>query len=92
MTTQVIFKIDKKLKEKAMKKAEGQGLPFASVLKLATQAYVAGDLDVGLVAEEKFNAKTRRMLQRELRDIKLGKNISPRFTNAKDAIAYLKNL
>lgn len=92
MTTQVIFKIDKKLKEKAMKKAEGQGVPFASVLKLATQAYVAGDLAVGLVSEEKFNTKTRRLLQRELRDIKLGKNISPRFTSAKDAIAYLKNL
>lgn len=92
MTTQVNFKIDKKLKEQAMKKAESEGLPFASVLKLATKAYVAGDLDVGLVSEEKFNTKTRRLLRRELRDIKLGKNISPRFTNKKDAIAYLKNL
>ena len=46
MTTQVIFKIDKKLKERAMKRAENEGLPFASVLKLATKAYVEGDLTI----------------------------------------------
>ncbi len=92
MTTQVIFKIDKKLKERAMKKAEHEGLPFASVLKFATKAYADGDLTIGIIPKEAFNPKTRRLLQRELRDIKLGKNISPRFTNAKDAIAYLKNL
>ena len=92
MTTQVIFKIEKKLKERAMKKAENEGLPFASVLKFATKAYADGELTIGVIPKEVFNLKTRRLLQRELRDIKLEKNLSPRFTNAKDAIAYLKNL
>ena len=93
MTTQVIFKIDKQLKDRAMKKAEREGLPFASVLKFATRAYADGELNIGMIPKEKvFNMKTRRLLRRELRGIKLGKNISPRFTNAKDAIAYLKNL
>jgi len=32
------------------------------------------------------------MIAGELKKIKKGKNISPRFDNAKDAIDYLKNL
>ena len=90
MTTQVIFKIDKKLKNKAMKKAQGEGLAFASVLKLATQAYVKGELDVELVVRRKLNAKTRKEIEQALKDIKSGKNLSPAFDNVADAIAYLK--
>ena len=92
MTTQVIFKIDKKLKEQAMKKAQHEGLAFAAVLKLATQAYVKGGLNVELVAQPRLNAKMRQILTRELNEIKAGKNISSGFDNAKDAINYLKQL
>jgi len=91
MTTQVIFKIDKKLKEQAMKKAENEGLPFASVLKLATKAYVEGDLTIGVVTKEEFNIKTRREIRKALKDIKKGKNLSPAFDNIRDAIRYLKH-
>jgi len=90
MTTQVIFKIDKKLKEQAMKRAENEGLPFASVLKLATKAYVEGDLTIGVVTKEEFNTKTRREIGKALKDIKKGKNLSPTFDNIRDAIRYLK--
>ena len=90
MTTQVIFKIDKKLKDRAMKKAQDAGMPFASVLKLATKAYVDGLFDVGIVSNQPFNTKTHREVAKALEDITEGKNLSPRFTNAKDALAYLK--
>lgn len=92
MTSQVIFKIDQKLKTRAMRKAKSEGMPFASILKLATQAYVDGSLDVELVAQEIPNKKTRAVLARAHEDFKKGKNISPVFTNAHDAIAYLKQL
>lgn len=91
MITQVIFKIDKKLKERAMKKAEHEGLPFASVLKFATKAYADGDFIIGVVAKETFNAKTRRDIEKALKDIKKGKNLSPAFGNIKDAIRYLEH-
>lgn len=91
MTRQVIFKIDEKLKERAMKKARNEGVAFASVLKLATQAYVDGVLEVQVVAQPKLNAKTRRELLRISKDIRQGKNLSPSFGNAKEAIAYLKS-
>ena len=90
MNTQVIFKIDKKLKEKAMTKAQHEGIAFASVLKLATQAFVDGDLTLGLVGSQKFNARTAREVKGALKDIYQGKNLSPGFTSAKDAIKFLK--
>ena len=90
MTTQVIFKIDKKLKDQAMKKAKIEGVPFALVLKFATQAYVKGDLDMELVVQPRLNDKTRRELKQALQDIKEGKNLSPAFNNVEDAISYLK--
>ena len=92
MITQVIFKIDKKLKERAMKKAEGEGLAFSTVLKLATQAYANGKLYVELAPPPRFNARTRRMLRQELAEIKQGKNLSPRFRTAKETISFLKSL
>lgn len=73
-----------------MKKAQAEGIPFASVLKLATKAYVEGQLDVGIVSNQPFNPKTRREVSQALKDSKEGKNLSPRFTSAKDAMAYLR--
>ena len=91
MTSQVIFKVERKLKAQAMKKARKEGIAFASVLKLATKAYVDGALEVQLVAQPSLNAKTRRELLSISRDIRRRKNLSPSFDNAKDAIAYLKS-
>ena len=91
MTTQVIFNIDKKLKIKAMKKAQSEGLPFGAVLKLATKAFVEGTFDVGLVPNEEFNPSTRKSVDKAVKDIKEGKNLSARFSSAKEAIAYLKS-
>ena len=91
MNTQVIFNLDKKLKDQAMKKAQGQGLPFGAILKLATKAYVEGTLDVGFVSNEEFNPPTRKSIDKALKDIKEGKNLSSDFKSAKEAIAYLKS-
>ena len=92
MTTQVIFKIDKKLKEQAMKKAQSEGLPLALVLKFATRAYVKGALDVKLVMQPKLKPAIHQGLLKISKDIKHGKNLSPGFDNAKEAIAYLKSM
>ena len=93
MTTQVIFNIDKKLKERAQKKAKADGLSFSDILQMSTRAYVEGKLEPRMIQPEpeKFNTKTRKVLDRALKDIKEGKNLSPRFDNVQDAITYLKN-
>ena len=90
MTSQVIFKIDKKLKAQAMKKAQHEGVAFASILKLATKAFVAGHLTIGLVGREEFNAVTSKEVTGALEDIAQGKNLSPRFSSAPAAAQYLQ--
>ena len=89
MTSQVIFKIDKKLKDQAMKKAQSEGIPFASVLKLATQAYITGQLDVELVSQPRLNAKTARELMRMSKDAKEGKNLIGPFKTVAAMKKYL---
>ena len=86
MISQVVFKVDKKIKDQAMKKAQNEGIALSSVLKLATQAYIEGDLQIGL----KFNAKTREELNKILKDVEQGTNLSPRFKSAKDMLTHLK--
>lgn len=90
MTTQVIFKIDKKLKERAMRKARREGVAFASVLKFATRAFIEGQFNVGLVENEVFNVKTRRELIKISRDIREGKNLSPRLKTVEEIKNYLQ--
>ena len=91
MTTQVIFTIDKRLKNEAMRKARSFGLPFSSVLNLATRAFVDGKINIEMVDAQPFNAKTRKTLTRILKDIDQGKNLSPMFGSADEAISYLES-
>ncbi|TSC56233.1 MAG: Uncharacterized protein G01um101418_129 [Parcubacteria group bacterium Gr01-1014_18] len=89
MTTQVIFRIDEKTKEQAMKKAHHSGLSFATVLKLATYAFVEDKFTISLNQVEPFNLQTRKKLNKIQKDLSLRKNLSPRFKSAKDAMGYL---
>ena len=52
MVEQVIFKIDKKLKDRAMKKAKREGINFSIVLRAITIAYVNKQLDIGLLSSK----------------------------------------
>ena len=94
MTTQVIFNIDKKLKVKAQKKAKADGLSFSDILQMSTRAYVEGKLEPRMIhpEPEKFNAKTRREIEKALKDIKAGKNLSGPFYSAKEMDDYLDTL
>src|SRR3989344_5325218 len=65
MTTQMVFKIDNKLK---------QAIAFAPA-----------------PTPEIPNARTARILRQISKDVKAGKNLSPTFSNAEDAIQYLGN-
>ncbi|MCX6736457.1 MAG: hypothetical protein NTZ13_05235 [Candidatus Parcubacteria bacterium] len=91
MTTQFMFKIEPKLKKAAMKKAKEQGTTFSSVLNFAATAFIEGQFNVGLIINEVPNIRTQKILRQASEDYRLGKNISPAFSNAKDAIAYLKS-
>jgi antitoxin component of RelBE/YafQ-DinJ toxin-antitoxin module len=91
MTTQIVFTVDPKIKARAMKRAKREGVPFASVLKLATKAFAEGRFSVDIAASERFNAKTTRILRAALRDVEEGKNLIS-FKNTKEMDAYLRSL
>ncbi|MEK7209145.1 MAG: hypothetical protein AAB677_02710 [Patescibacteria group bacterium] len=96
MTTQMIFRIDSKLKQAAKRQAKKQGITLSDLYKQTTKSFVAGELAVTITPTvsatslEIPNARTARSLRAILKDVKLGRNLSPSFDNAKDAIAYLK--
>jgi hypothetical protein len=93
MTTQVIFKMDKKLKEAAQAKAKKEGISLADIYKSATRSYIDGTLSIGLVYYGNYtpNAKTGRELLKSIREIKAGKNMSKPM-NLEDSIKYLREL
>lgn len=90
MKTTTSFKIDKDIKEKAAKLAASLGLSLSTVINHSLKNFIA-EKEITFSSEPKFNAKTARELRKILDDVKKGKNLSPVFTNAKDAIEYLKS-
>ena len=48
MSTQVVFKTDKSMKDKAMKKAKAEGVTLKAVLYNALKLYTEGKLSFGL--------------------------------------------
>lgn len=89
MVTQIVFNIDPKIKAKAMKRAKREGVPFASFLKMATEAFAEGTYGMGIVRTEIPNAATARALRAASADFKKGKNISPVFSSGKEMDDYL---
>lgn len=92
MNTQVIFKIDKKIKVQAQRKAKGSGLTFSDILQMATYAYVKNDFEPVLMRkEERLNLKTRRELIKISNDIKKGKNLVGPFNSADEMMKSLRS-
>lgn len=85
------FKIDKKLKQAAVKTAKKKGFSLSDYYRSATVSLVDGKSSVGFVQEEKFNEKTAREIRRALKDIKEGKNLSPAFKTVEEMRKYLES-
>lgn len=95
MTTNIIFKIDKKLKDAAQKRARQEGIALSDLYQLTTRSFVKGDLSIGLVSKGEQlipNNRTTRLLREARKDIRMGKGLSPRFKDAKTAISYLRSI
>lgn len=67
MSTKVIFNIDKKVKEAAMRKAKRRGTTLTSVLNHAARAYAEDRLEVDVLDE---------VIRQGLADVKAGRVIS----------------
>lgn len=59
MTTSVVFKIDEKLKQCAMRRAKKEGTTLSAFLKSATHSFVSGDLNFGVHSSKEEKAVDR---------------------------------
>ena len=88
MITTMLTKIDKQLKEQAQNTAAELGLPLSTVINNYLKTFVMEkQVTFGPLVP---TAKTVKAIRQARKDYKEGKNISPGFDNAKDAVAYLR--
>lgn len=88
MTSLLTVRTDTKLKKQAAKIASRLGFTLSSIVN----AYLKDFVKTKTVHfEERYEPTPylKRVIKTVEKDIKSGKNLSPAFDNAKDAIAYL---
>ena len=89
MNTAVItIKTDRGVKTKAQEIVEDLGLSLSAVINGYLRQLIRTKTIIFSAAEEIPNAYMRKALKESEADIKAGR-VSPHFTNAKDAIAWL---
>ena len=90
-TTVINIKTDKSLKNNAQKLARGFGLLLSAIVNTYLKEFVR---ERRIVFSESPipNARTRKILDRALVDIKQGKNITGPFQSTKEMDVYLDSL
>lgn len=91
MKTVLNIKTDSKLKKEAQKTAKEAGIPLSLVVNSALRKFVS-ERSITVRAPLVPNAKTAKILDKALKDIKQGKNLSPLFQTAAEMDRYLDSL
>lgn len=87
--TLVSIKLDSKIKKEAQSIAEELGLTLSAVMNAILREFVrTREIHVGVGLQP--TPYLERIIREAERDLREGKNISPVFDNAKDAISYLR--
>jgi len=88
--TVISVKVDKDVRDKARKTAKRMGLPLSTVINYQLRQF-GEDQRIEFRTPLVPNAKTRKILDEALRDIREGKKdaLSPAFVNMDDAIRWL---
>ena len=77
MTTQIMFKIDDKLKKAAQIKAKKEGITLSDFYKSATKSFVDGKMRFGMIFEEEsledYTEESIKSMKEGLADLKAGR-------------------
>ena len=84
------IKIDKTLKQQAQELAKSIGLPMSTVIATGLKEFVRTQ-SITLSAAPRFSPDVEEELDKRLKDIAEGKNLSPTFTNIEDARSWLES-
>lgn len=88
--TVINVKVDKDTKEKAQALAKDLGLPLSTIVNANLKEFVRSG-EVSFSIEPKIKSEVWEKLRKASADYKAGKNISPTFSSAKEAIDYLNS-
>ncbi|MEX2033391.1 MAG: hypothetical protein WD889_02410 [Candidatus Colwellbacteria bacterium] len=88
--TVINVKVDKDTKKKAQNLAKELGLPLSTIINANLKEFVRSG-EVTFSVEPKLKPEVWKILRKASTDYKTGKNISPVFQSAKEAIRYLKS-
>ena len=91
MKTMINIKTDKDIKVKAQKVAKELGLPLGTVLNAYLREFIRTK-KASFSIVPTMTPKLEKLISQVEKDIKLGRNLSPVFTSAKDMDDYLDNL
>ena len=91
MKTMINIKADKEVKENAQKVAKDLGLPLSGVINAFLKEFIRNK-SISFSAIPRMTSVLENLLGKIEKDIKKGKNMSPVFTSAEDANAYLDTL
>jgi addiction module RelB/DinJ family antitoxin len=88
MKTVLNVKTDTEVKKRAQELAKHMGIPLSTVVNAYLKEFVStGEFRIS--REPELKPEVQKELKKQLADARAGKNMSPAFTNVKDAIAWL---
>ncbi len=77
MTTQIMFKIEEKLKKAVQRRAKEEGIALSDIFQFAARSYADRKLSIGLTMEEdswnNYTKRSRINFKKGLVDIKAGR-------------------
>ena len=88
--TTINIKADKETKKEAQKVAQKLGMPLSTVINAYLNQFIRTK-EVHFYLEGELKSSVKRRLNRLQKDALRGKNFSPSFRDAKNAIRYLNS-
>ena len=89
MKTVLNVKTDVEVKTRAQALAKHLGIPLSTIVNAHLKAFVeSGEFKV--TREPELRPEVVAELRQQMKDIEAGRNLSPRFDTAKEALAWLK--
>lgn len=88
MKTVLNVKTDKEVKEKAQALAKHMGIPLSTIVNAHLKAFIeSGEFTV--TREPQLRPEVIKEINIAIKEVQASKNMSPRFKNTEDAIAWL---
>ncbi|MFA6297313.1 MAG: type II toxin-antitoxin system RelB/DinJ family antitoxin [Candidatus Paceibacterota bacterium] len=88
MKTLINIKVDKEIKDQAVKLAQEIGIPLSTAINAFLRQFVE-KREVTFSSPFKMSKKLEAIVSKAEKDIKSGDNMSPAFNNAEDALSWL---